>query len=97
MRKNKEESVRTAMSWLALDRDVAEKSYDMAFDSFSEDGSPTLKGLQNSVALEKQRAGIKEEIPPVVLTCSVRGDKSQSTKDSVREVLYVYSESVNKV
>jgi ABC-type nitrate/sulfonate/bicarbonate transport system substrate-binding protein len=63
MRKNKEESVRTAMSWLALDRDVAEKSYDMALDSFSEDGSPTLKGLQNSVALEKQRAGIKEDIP----------------------------------
>ena len=63
MRKNKEQSVRAAMNWLALDRDVAEKSYDMALDSFSEDGSPTLKGLQNSVTLEKQRAGIKEEIP----------------------------------
>jgi ABC-type nitrate/sulfonate/bicarbonate transport system substrate-binding protein len=63
LRKNKEESVRTAMSWLALDRDVAEKSYDMALDSFSEDGSPSLKGLQNSVAHEKQRAGIKEDIP----------------------------------
>lgn len=63
MRKNKEQSVRAAMNWLALDRDVAEKSYDMALDSFSEDGSPTLKGLQNSVMLEKQRAGIKEEIP----------------------------------
>ena len=63
MRKNKEESVRTAMSWLALDRDVAEKSYDMALDSFSEDGSPTLKGLQNSITLEKQRAGMKEDIP----------------------------------
>jgi NitT/TauT family transport system substrate-binding protein len=63
MRKNREESVRAAMSWLALDRDVAEKSYDMALDSFSEDGSPTLKGLQNSVTLEKQRAGIKEDIP----------------------------------
>ncbi|MSP41052.1 MAG: ABC transporter substrate-binding protein [Deltaproteobacteria bacterium] len=63
MRKNREESVRVAMSWLALDRDVAEKSYDMALDSFSEDGSPTLKGLQNSVALERQRVGIKEEIP----------------------------------
>ena len=63
MRKNKEQSVRAAMNWLALDRDVAEKSYDMALDSFSEDGSPTLKGLQNSVTLEKQRAVIKEEIP----------------------------------
>jgi ABC-type nitrate/sulfonate/bicarbonate transport system substrate-binding protein len=62
MRKNKEESVRAAMNWLALDRDVAEKSYDMALDSFSEDGSPTLKGLQNSIMLEKQRANIKEEI-----------------------------------
>jgi len=63
MRKNKEQSVRAAMNWLALDRDVAEKSYDMALDSFSEDGSPTLKGLQNSVTLEKQRAVITEEIP----------------------------------
>jgi NitT/TauT family transport system substrate-binding protein len=63
MRKNKEESVRTVMNWLALERSVAEKSYDMALDSFSDDGSPTLRGLQNSVTLEKQRAGIKEEIP----------------------------------
>jgi ABC-type nitrate/sulfonate/bicarbonate transport system substrate-binding protein len=63
LRKNKEGSVRTAMSWLALDRDVAEQSYDMALDSFSEDGSPSLKGLQNSIALEKQRAGTKEDIP----------------------------------
>jgi ABC-type nitrate/sulfonate/bicarbonate transport system substrate-binding protein len=62
MRKNKEESVRAAMNWLALDRDVAENSYDMALDSFSEDGSPTLKGLQNSITLEKQRAGIKEDV-----------------------------------
>ena len=43
MRKNKEQSVRAAMNWLGLDRDVAEKSYDMALDSFSEDGSPTLR------------------------------------------------------
>jgi hypothetical protein len=46
------------MSWLALDRDVAEKSYDMALDSFSEDGSPSRKGLMTSIEL----AGVKEEI-----------------------------------
>jgi ABC-type nitrate/sulfonate/bicarbonate transport system substrate-binding protein len=58
MRKNKEQSVRIMMSWLALDRDVAEKSYDMALDSFSEDGSPSRKGLMTSIEL----AGVKEEI-----------------------------------
>ena len=60
MRKNKEQSVRIMMSWLALDRDVAEKSYDMALDSFSEDGSPSRKGLLTSIDL----AGVKEEISP---------------------------------
>jgi hypothetical protein len=35
----------------------------MALSSFSEDGSPSLKGLQNSIMLEKQRAGIKEDVP----------------------------------
>jgi ABC-type nitrate/sulfonate/bicarbonate transport system substrate-binding protein len=59
MRKNREESVRIMMSWLSLNRDVAEKSYDMALDSFSEDGSPSRKGLMTSIEL----AGIKEEIP----------------------------------
>ena len=58
MRKNKEQSVRIMMSWLALDRDVAERSYDMALDSFSEDGSPSRKGLMTSIEL----AGVKEEI-----------------------------------
>ena len=47
MRKNKEQSVRIMMSWLALDRDVAERSYDMALDSFSEDGSPSRKGFDD--------------------------------------------------
>ena len=59
MRKNREESVRIIMSWLSLNRDVAEKSYDMALDSFSEDGSPSRKGLMTSVEL----AGIKEDVP----------------------------------
>jgi hypothetical protein len=39
---------------------VAEKSYDMALDSFSEDGSPSRKGLMTSIEL----AGVKEEISP---------------------------------
>ena len=60
MRKNKEQSVRIMMSWLALDRDVAEKSYDMALDSFSEDGSPSRKGLMTSIEL----AGVKENVSP---------------------------------
>jgi ABC-type nitrate/sulfonate/bicarbonate transport system substrate-binding protein len=59
MRKNREESVRIIMSWLSLNRDVAAKSYDMALDSFSEDGSPSRKGLMTSIEL----AGIKEDVP----------------------------------
>ena len=59
MRKNREESVRIIMSWLSLNRDVAEKSYDMALDSFSEDGSPSRKGLMTSIEL----SGVKEEVP----------------------------------
>ena len=59
MRKNREESIRIIMSWLALNRDVAEKSYDMALDSFSEDGSPSRKGLMTSIEL----SGAKEEVP----------------------------------
>jgi len=51
--------VRIIMSWLSLNRDVAEKSYDMALDSFSEDGSPSRKGLMTSIEL----AGIKEDVP----------------------------------
>ena len=59
IRKNREESVRITMSWLSLNRDVAEKSYDMALDSFSEDGSPSRKGLMTSIEL----SGVKEEVP----------------------------------
>lgn len=59
IRKNREESVRIIMSWLSLNRDVAEKSYDMALDSFSEDGSPSRKGLMTSIEL----SGVKEEVP----------------------------------
>ena len=58
MRKNREESVRIMMNWLGLNRDVAERSYDMALDSFSEDGSPSRKGLMTSIEL----AGVKEEV-----------------------------------
>jgi hypothetical protein len=38
---------------------VAEKSYDMALDSFSEDGSPSRKGLMTSIEL----GCVKEDVP----------------------------------
>jgi ABC-type nitrate/sulfonate/bicarbonate transport system substrate-binding protein len=56
MRKNRDASVRIMMDWLALNKDVAEKSYDMALESFSEDGSPTRKGVMTSIEL----AGVKD-------------------------------------
>ena len=45
MRRNREESVRAAMSWLALDRDVAEKSYDMALDSLTRGWQSDFEGV----------------------------------------------------
>jgi NitT/TauT family transport system substrate-binding protein len=62
IRKNKAEAVRVIMSWLALDRNVAERSYEMALDSFSEDGSLTDKGVATSIRLERERGGIKGEV-----------------------------------
>ncbi|HEY7167580.1 MAG TPA: ABC transporter substrate-binding protein [Candidatus Binatia bacterium] len=58
MRRNRDASVRIMMDWLALSREIAEKSYDMALESFSEDGSPTRKGVMTSIEL----AGAKDEV-----------------------------------
>jgi ABC-type nitrate/sulfonate/bicarbonate transport system substrate-binding protein len=43
LRRTREESIRIMMGWLSLDKDIAEKSYDMVLESFSEDGSPSRR------------------------------------------------------
>ena len=60
---NRDESIRIMKEWLALDEDIAVKAYDMGLRSFSEDGSPSEKGLLTSIQLERERAGIKKDIP----------------------------------
>lgn len=59
LRQNREESLQIMMEWLALDRKTAEEAYDMGLKSFSEDGSPSEKGLLTSIRL----AGVQKEIP----------------------------------
>ncbi len=63
LRQNRDESVRTMKEWLALDEEIAGKAYDMGLKSFSEDGSPSEKGLLTSIQLEQERAGVKKDIP----------------------------------
>lgn len=63
LRQNRDESIRIIMEWLALDRNIAEEAYDLGFNSFSEDGSPSEKGMLTSIQLERERAEIKKEIP----------------------------------
>ncbi len=63
LRRNRDESVRIMKEWLALDVEIAGRAYDMGLKSFSEDGSPSEKGLLTSIQLERERAGIKKDIP----------------------------------
>ena len=63
LRHNRDESVRIMTEWLALDKDIAGQAYDMGLKSFSEDGSPSEKGLLTSIQLEQERAGVKKDIP----------------------------------
>ncbi|MBI4528735.1 MAG: ABC transporter substrate-binding protein [Deltaproteobacteria bacterium] len=59
VRQNRDESIRIAKDWLALDDDTAGKAYDMGIKSYSEDGSPSEKGLLTSIQL----SGVKKDIP----------------------------------
>jgi ABC-type nitrate/sulfonate/bicarbonate transport system substrate-binding protein len=63
IRQNRDETVRIMMDWLGLDKDTAAKAYQMGLKAYSEDGSPSEKGVATSVRLETEKAGIKNEIP----------------------------------
>src|ERR1043166_1684322 len=49
LRDNRDESVRVAMDWLSIDRDLAERSYDLMVPNYSYDGSISLDGLKASI------------------------------------------------
>jgi len=64
IRQNRDETVRIMMDWLALDKDTAEKAYQMGLKAYSEDGTPSEKGVATSVRMETEKAGMKKDVPP---------------------------------
>ena len=56
LRENREEAVRVAMEWLSIDRDLAERSYDMMLPNYSYDGSISTEGLKASIDLIASRS-----------------------------------------
>jgi NitT/TauT family transport system substrate-binding protein len=49
LRENREEAVRVAMDWLSIDRDLAERSYDVMLPNYSYDGTIPMDGLKASI------------------------------------------------
>ena len=56
LRENREEAVRVAMGWLAIDRDLAERSYDVMLPNYSYDGMIPMEGLKASIDLIQSRS-----------------------------------------
>jgi NitT/TauT family transport system substrate-binding protein len=56
LRENREDAVRVAMEWLSIDRDLAERSYDMMLPNYSYDGSISTEGLKASIDLIASRS-----------------------------------------
>ena len=63
LRQNRGESLRIIKEWLSLDEEIAGKAYDMGLKSFSEDGSPSDKGLLTSIRLAQEGAAVKKDVP----------------------------------
>jgi ABC-type nitrate/sulfonate/bicarbonate transport system substrate-binding protein len=57
LKENREEAVRVAMGWLAIDRDLAERSYDVMLPNYSYDGTVSIEGLKASIDLIGNRGG----------------------------------------
>lgn len=55
MRKNRDETVQRTMEWLAIDRDLAERSYDAMLPNYSLDGNIDREQLVRYVELVSQR------------------------------------------
>ncbi len=56
LRENREEAVRVAMKWLLIDRDLAERSYDVMLPNYSYDGMVSIEGLKASIDLIAKRS-----------------------------------------
>jgi NitT/TauT family transport system substrate-binding protein len=55
LRENREEAVRVAMAWLSIDRELAERSYDVMLPNYSYDGMISMEGLKASIDLITKR------------------------------------------
>ena len=55
LKSHREETVRLAMEWLSMDRDLAERSYDVMLPNYSFDGSIDPAALQASIDLLSRR------------------------------------------
>jgi NitT/TauT family transport system substrate-binding protein len=65
LKENREEAVRVAMGWLAIDRDLAERSYDVMLPNYSYDGTVSIEGLKASIDLIGNRgAGPRKTFVP---------------------------------
>jgi NitT/TauT family transport system substrate-binding protein len=69
LRENREESVRVAMGWLSIDRDLAERSYDVMLPNYSYDGMISTEGLKASIdLLAKRSTGPRKTFSPADIT-----------------------------
>jgi len=69
LRENREEAVRVAMAWLSIDRELAERSYDVMLPNYSYDGMISMEGLKASIDLiTKRGAASSKTLSPADLT-----------------------------
>ena len=69
LRENREEAVRVAMGWLSIDRDLAERSYDVMLPNYSYDGTISTEGLKASIdLLAKRSTGPRKTFSPADMT-----------------------------
>jgi NitT/TauT family transport system substrate-binding protein len=69
LRENREEAVRVAMVWLSIDRELAERSYDVMLPNYSYDGMISMEGLKGSIDLiAKRSTGPRKTFSPADMT-----------------------------
>ncbi len=69
MKERRDEAVATAMEWLGLDRELAERSYDIMLPNYSLDGRIDSASLQASLdQLNQRRGGSSKALTPADVT-----------------------------
>jgi hypothetical protein len=69
MKEHREEAIAVAMEWLNLDRELAERSYDIMLPNYSLDGRIDPAALQASIdQLNQRRSAGSKTITPAEVT-----------------------------